>query len=75
MKAILDWFKQDTRWAWLLLALILGLFSDSFYCASLVGGTAIIAYVAGINKGVEAERKLLDLCADSRACVCGVWVG
>jgi hypothetical protein len=50
MKAILDWFKQDTRWAWLLLALILGLFSDSFYCASLVGGTAIIAYVAGINK-------------------------
>ena len=50
MKAILDWIKQDSRWAWLVFALILGFFSDSFYCSSLVGGTAIIAYAANINK-------------------------
>ena len=50
MKTIIDYFKSETRWAWLVLAFVLGFFSDSFYCASLVGGTAIIAYVASIGK-------------------------
>lgn len=50
MKAILDFLKFETRWAWLVLAFLLGFFSDGIYCTGLVGGTAIIAYVASINK-------------------------
>lgn len=45
-----QWLGEDTKWAWLVLGFVLGFFSDSFYCASLVGGTAIIAYVASIGK-------------------------
>lgn len=62
MKAILDFFKAETRWAWLVLAFVLGFFSDSFYCASLVGGTAIIAYFASIHKEWRAKGSYL-ICA------------
>ena len=59
MKTILDFFKTETRWAWLVLAFVLGFFSDSFYCASLVGGTATIAYFASIHKEWRAKGSYL----------------
>ena len=62
MKTILDFFKTETRWAWLVLAFVLGFFSDSFYCASLVGGTAIIAYFAFIHNEWRAKGSYL-ICA------------
>lgn len=62
MKTILDYFKTETRWAWLVLAFVLGFFSDSFYCASLVGGTAIIAYFASIHNEWRAKGSYL-ICA------------
>lgn len=62
MKAILVFFKTETRWGWLVFGFILGFFSDSFYCASLVGGTAIIAYVASIHQEWKLRGSYL-LCA------------
>ena len=61
-KDIIEWFKTDTKWGWLVLALVLGFFSDSFYCASLVGGTATIAYVASIGKEWKLRGSYL-ICA------------
>lgn len=62
MKKIIEYSETETRWAWLALALVLGFFSDSFYCASLVGGTAIIAYFASIHKEWKIKGSYL-LCA------------
>ena len=62
MKAIIEYFKTETRWAWLVLAFVLGFFSDSFYCASLVGGTAIIAYFASIHNEWRVKGSYL-ICA------------
>lgn len=59
MKKILDFFKTETRWAWLVLALVLGFFSDSFYCSSLVGGITIIAYFSSIHKEWRAKGSYL----------------
>ena len=44
-----EWLGEGTKWGWLIIAFILGCLSDSFYCCSLVGGTAIIAYGAHIG--------------------------
>ena len=60
--AVGEWLGEGTRWAWLIFGFILGVFSDSFYCSSLVGGTAIIAYVASIGKEWKLKGSLL-LCA------------
>ena len=60
--AVCQWLSEDTKWAWLIFGFILGAFSDSFYCASLVGGTAIIAYFASIHKEWKLKGSLL-LCA------------
>lgn len=60
--AVGEWLGEGTKWGWLIFGFILGVFSDSFYCASLVGGTAIIAYVASIGKEWKLKGSLL-LCA------------
>lgn len=60
--AVGEWFGEGARWAWMLLGFILGFMSDSIYCASLVGGTAIIAYVASIGKEWKLKGSFL-LCA------------
>lgn len=60
--AVGEWLGEDTKWAWLVFGFILGFFSDSFYCASLVGGTAIIAYVARIGKEWKLKGSYL-ICA------------
>ena len=60
--AVGRWLGEGTKWGWLILGFILGLMSDSFYCSSLVGGTAIIAYVASIGKEWKLKGSLL-LCA------------
>lgn len=56
------WLVENTKWGWLVFGFILGVFSDSFYCSSLVGGTAIIAYVASIRKEWKLKGSYL-LCA------------
>lgn len=56
------WLGEGTKWGWLIFGFILGLMSDSFYCSSLVGGTAIIAYVASIGKEWKLKGSFL-LCA------------
>ena len=61
-KNIIEWFTTDTKWGWLVLALVLGFFSDSFYCSSLVGGTAIIASIASIGKEWRLKGSYL-ICA------------
>ena len=60
--AVGEWLNEGTKWGWLIFGFILGVFSDSFYCSSLVGGTAIIAYVASIGKEWKLKGSFL-LCA------------
>ena len=40
MKEIIKWFKESNRWKHLVGGMVLGLVSDSWYCATLVGATA-----------------------------------
>lgn len=57
--AVGEWLGEGTKWGWLIFGFILGGFSDSFYCSSLVGGTAIIAYFASIHKEWRAKGSYL----------------
>ena len=57
--AVGEWLGEGTKWGWLIFGFILGVFSDSFYCASLVGGTAIIAYFSSIHKEWRAKGSYL----------------
>ena len=65
------WLGEGTKWGWLLLGFILGLMSDSFYCSSLVGGTAIIC--GEYWQGVEIEGQCVAVCADYCACARWLW--